>query len=188
MVIYHFFHANIDDFMNTSENGQAFLPGFSLLFSSYLIGHIISQISAYLDEWVYDPLKEIVYKDHKHIDKILEIRKEHYQNELNPVYVNGYKWSLYKLQKEYPEAIVEIDRYMADSKFFRSLFVVQFFLVVIFLFLPEIDIWLESILVLLTAFSMIRYFKKRRKATQTAYQYIIFSEELNHKAESSTKD
>ncbi|MFZ4427165.1 MAG: hypothetical protein ACOYOO_08405 [Saprospiraceae bacterium] len=31
----------------------------------------------------------------------------------------------------------------------------------------------------LAAFSMVRYFKKRRKSTETAYQYIIFSEELN---------
>ncbi len=178
LVIYSFFHEPLEGFLNIAQDNSSFIKGFVLLFSSYLFGHFISQISAYMDEWVYDKLKGKVYDDHKCVKKVLEIRESRYGNELTPVYVNTYKWSVFKLQKEYPEAAAEVERYMADSKFFRSLFVILLVLLVVF-WREDCDISL--CLFVGSAFSMVRYFKKRRKATETAYQYIIFTEELNTK-------
>jgi hypothetical protein len=150
-----------------------------LLFSAYLFGHIISQVSAYLDDYVYDRLKDKVYKDQKCVNKVKEIRENRYGNKMTPVYVSTFNWSVFKLQKEYPEAADEVERYMADSKFFRSLFVIMMVLGCVFLFQPGIGLTVKLACFALAAFSMVRYFKKRRKSTETAYKYIIFSEELN---------
>lgn len=181
LVIYHFYQTIIEDFLNIGDDNKAFLSGFAFLFSSYLFGHIISQISAYLDEWVYDRFKDMVFKDHKCVEKVIKIRENLYGNEIDPVYVNTYKWSVFKLQREYPEAAAEIERYMADSKFFRSLFVIMLVLGLIFFQMCEVNKNIALASFCLAIFSMIRYFKKRRKSTETAYQYIIFTEELNFK-------
>lgn len=188
LVVYHFQREYIDAYLNVDPDNKAFMSGFVLLFASYLFGHIISQVSAYMDEWIYDPLKDKVYKDHKCVERVMEIRKKTYGNEMNPVYVNTYKWSIFKLQKEYPDAAAEVERYMADSKFFRGLFVVILVLGIVFLFQPNMGIKAPIVCFLSAAFSMIRYFKKRRKSTETAYQYIIFNEELNSKKEDTPKE
>ena len=135
----------------------------------------------YLDDWVYDPLRDKVYKDQKCVKKAMEIRERLYGNEMATQYVNTYKWSVFKLQKEYPDAAAEVERYIADSKFFRGLFVVMLVLGIVFLFQPNVGSQVSVACFLLSAFSMIRYFRKRRKSTETAYQYIIFNEELNNK-------
>jgi hypothetical protein len=179
LVIYHFNRSAIDSFLDVGKDNTAFFSGFVLLFSAYLFGHIISQVSAYLDDFVYDPLKDKVYKDQKRVTKVKEIRENRYGNEMTPVFVNTYKWSVFKLQKEYPEAAVEVERYMADSKFFRSLFVIMMALCFVFLFRSGIVSTATITCFALAGFSMVRYFDKRRKSTETAYQYIIFSEELN---------
>lgn len=187
LVIYYFSSDTIDSFLNGNAD-KTFFSGFVLLFSFYLFGHIISQVSAYLDEWVYDRFKEKVFKDHKCVKKMMGIRENRYSNEMHPVYVNTYKWSIFKLQKEYPDAAAEVERYMADSKFFRSLFVIMLVLGLVFLFQPGIAIKVIVGCFILAAFSMVRYFKKRRKSTETAYQYIIFTEELNSKTENKPKE
>jgi ABC-type multidrug transport system fused ATPase/permease subunit len=188
LVIYYFSSDVIDGLLNGNADNKTFFSGFVLLFGSYLFGHIISQVSAYLDKWVYDRFKEIVFKDHKCVDKVNEIRTNHYGNDSNQVYVNTYKWSVFKLQKEYPDAAAEVERYMADSKFFRSLFVIMVVLGFVFVFQPDVTLNVTIGCFILAAFSMIRYFKKRRKSTETAYQYIIFTEQLNSKIENKPKE
>jgi hypothetical protein len=179
LVIYHFNRLAIDGFLDVGKDNTAFYSSFVLLFSAYLFGHIISQVSAYLDDYVYDRLKDKVYKDQKRVNKVKEIRENRYGNKMTPAYVNTFNWSVFKLQKEYPEAADEVERYMADSKFFRSLFVIMMVLGCVFLFQSGIGLTVKLSCFALAAFSMVRYFKKRRKSTETAYQYIIFSEELN---------
>ena len=176
LVIYHFNRLAIDGFLDVGKDNTAFYSSFVLLFSAYLFGHIISQVSAYLDDYVYDRLKDKVYKDQKRVNKVKEIRENRYGNKMTPVYVNTFNWSVFKLQKEYPEAADEVERYMADSKFFRSLFVIMMVLGCVFLFQSGIGLTVKLACFALAAFSMVRYFKKRRKSTETAYQYIIFSE------------
>jgi len=248
LTVYHFYRNPINNFLDIGEANTGFYMSFAMLFSSYLFGHIINQLSAYQDEWVYDNFKEKIYYKSNSLEKVKTIRKEKFLNSLNPVYVNTYKWSLYKLQKEYAEAASEVNRYMADSKFFRSLVVVLlaglfimafthnsflgiiagmllvvfvvinmsfdnllekqakrnsknsdrtknvrqvvtfiiisgFFLLISYLSInhnPALGLGLS----LLAAFSMVRYFKKRWKSTETAYQYIIFLEELNTRKDS----
>lgn len=158
--------------MDIGEANTGFYSGFVLLLSSYLLGHIISQGSAYLDEWVYDKLKEKVYTDHKCVKRVLEIREQKYGNAIEPEYVNAYKWCLFKLQQEQPHAASEIERYMADSKFFRSLFVLLIILAGVFM-LPSIQhILMTFTCLLLAAFSILRYFKNdenlRKRLTNTS--------------------
>jgi hypothetical protein len=87
---------------------------------------------------------------------------------MTPAYVNTFNWSVFKLQKEYPEAADEVERYMADSKFFRSLFVIMMVLGCVFLFQSGIGLTVKLACFALAAFSMVRYFNKRRKSTETA--------------------
>ncbi len=181
MTLYHLYKFDFDAMLKIgTDDHNSFHMAFVLLFASYLFGHMVSQLSAYLDEWVYDPLKERVYKDHKRVEKVNDIRKLKYGNTLlDHQYVNTFKWSIYKLQKDYKEGALEVDRYMADSKFFRSLFIIMLLLGIVFLLQAHAQPKLALACFLLAAFSMIRYFKKRRKATETAYGYAIFLEELS---------
>lgn len=279
LVIYLELREGIEVGIKGVESDSSFIKGFGLLAAAYLLGHFIGQLSAYLDEWIYDPLKKKVFSEQNRVVKVQCIRKKKYEIKPNPVYVNAYKWSLYKLQREMPEAAVEVNRYMADSKFFRSFFVLLLVLAIIKPkvimglhdallensyaneFPPQVGYlisiiggiilllyifwkkkhdskeeefterpceyidqlekkqkeekekeeeqekknwrtylkdWIKAnalmlsiclifiglfliseILLLLAGFSLVRYFKKRHKATDTAYQYIIFLETQN---------
>jgi len=160
-----------------------FYASFLFLLAAYLVGHIVSQISAYLDKWVYDKLNgTLVYNEEKHrrnVELVKTIRKEVYQDYTESKYLNNFEWSVNKLLKDLPEVIAEIERYTADSKFFRSL-------ILIFPLLAAI-LWNQNkilfmwVCVALAAFSAIRYFHKRRKATETAYKGVIFLEQLNQR-------
>lgn len=188
LVIYHFNRQTIDALLEVNQGSSNFLSIFILLLSSYLIGHIISQISAYMDEWVYDSFKDKVYKDKTCLGKAINnIREDLYGNDIKVNYVNTYKWSVFKLQKEYPDAAVEVERYMGDSKFFRGLFVVMLVLGIVFYFQHNVSYKVPIACFLLSVFSLIRYFTKRRKSTELAFQYIIFNEKLNNKVQNCSK-
>lgn len=219
------------------EADISFIQSFLFLMAAYMCGHIIGQLSSFWDNWVYAPWKGRVFVESVACEEVKRIRKEKYAIPVDEklVIISHYKWSLYKLQKEQPRAILEIERYMADSKFFRSLhvliFMVMFFAAydkdqwsllywgsvaslglfmlagivmsvkdslkkriksvsLLFFALSYLGIsislicneWQWLALSLLGAFSLLVYFKKRRKSTETAYRYICFLEKQNNKA------
>jgi len=180
LALYYFFQSEIDAFLSLGgkENAE-FFRAFILLFSSYLFGHIISQLSAYLDSLLYDRLKKFVYRDSRCLDEVWKIRREKFGNHGEPVLVNAYKWSLFKLQTEHPAAASEVERYMADSKFFRSLIIIMLVMGIVLLWHKDMNMAVPLSCFALAIFSTIRYFKKRRKSTETAYQCVIYLERLS---------
>lgn len=177
------------------------------LFSSYLLGHFIFLVGSWLlDDHVYDRIRKAT--DQEQIKRLAEGKKlssvvtrslaaifikggsgeavgqavkikNHYLDPLNSSEaINAFQWCKAKLTLKHPEALAAVQRFEADSKFFRSLVVVLFLLLPWELFngRPEIvaarsEIAAISVLLLVLAFW--RYVDQRVKATNQAYWYII---------------
>jgi 8-oxo-dGTP pyrophosphatase MutT (NUDIX family) len=168
------------------------------LFSSYLLGHFIFLLGAWLDE-PYDAIRKATYEgqverlaDGKKLSSVLArwlaVRffkkdvdqavsqavkiKEHYLDPLKASSaINAFQWCKARLTLEHPEAIATVQRFEADSKFFRSLLVVLCVLIVWGLAKSRPAITLVSVPVLVLAFW--RYVDQRVKATNQAYWYIL---------------
>ncbi len=170
------------------------------LFSSYLLGHFIFLIGAFfLDDYVYDnirnhtPAKQIekIVKEKSvsnwflrflagifftnyidaSIKKILKI-KEYYLGPLDATSsINAFQWSKVRLNLEYPGVLTTIQRFEADSKFFRS------FVVVLLVLLPFVIIngeWgIIVISILMIVFALWRYINQRAKSIMQTYWHII---------------
>lgn len=184
LALNYYSQSYVEGFLQTNSN-SSFYKSFLLLFGSYLFGHIVSQLSAYFDA-VYDwNRKRTIGKD-KRLKKVKEIRVHQYGNNKEDMQlVNTFDWSVYKLQLEFPTAIEEIERYTADSKFFRGLFLIMAIMMIVLLIqgqpLPALNC------LFLATFSCMRYFRKRDKAISTAYKHVIFIEELHTKNASQQK-
>jgi ADP-ribose pyrophosphatase YjhB (NUDIX family) len=170
------------------------------LITSYLLGHFIFLIGAsLLDEHMYEPIKQASYAEQikrlakgkklstfwarlaarmllkkdigqpvRHAVKI----KEHYLNPMNASEaINAFQWSKARLQLKYPEAIASVQRFEADSKFFRSLIIVLCILLPRNLLEPNYPFAICCVPLLVLAFW--RYFDQRSKAMNQAYWYII---------------
>ena len=90
--------------------------------------------------------------------------------------INAFQWAKARLIIQCPSALLEVQRFEADSKFFRSLVVVLLFLAV-WLSWKAFSGNLSWLVVLLCLFfsglSFWRYAERRFKATQQAYWYVI---------------
>lgn len=178
LTVYYFYHLEVNNSLKSTGQSE-FLSAFILLFSSYIFGHIISQLSAYLDKWVYDRFKDKIYKNQTLLNLVKQIRTEIYGNSSEDLkLVSSYEWTEMKLHKELPQAVQEAERYVADSKFFRSLLLILFILTIPLLIIGKY--LLALICFLISGFSLVRYFHKRQKATKTLYKGIIFMEKLNN--------
>ena len=161
---YQSFFAEVASFKGT-QSWVAFL------FGSYLLGHIIFMAGARLDN-LYDfhrkkkspYTNESAYQCASNIKNKL-LKKEEIES------VNTYHWSISFLTTHYPDAMAEINRLVADSKFFRSLVVI---LPLISLVLFSSGLYLHSVIfILLIIPCYMRYYGRRLKSTTRAYQYII---------------
>ena len=119
------------------------------LFASYLLGHFLFLIGSILDDFVYDPIRDMT--DKKQIDRLLSGRalspkfyrwvarvcfKKHADAAVNQVVsikngylkqiggsttaINAFQWCKARLATDCPGALVTVNRLEADSKFFRS--------------------------------------------------------------------
>jgi 8-oxo-dGTP pyrophosphatase MutT (NUDIX family) len=173
------------------------------LFNSYLIGHFIFLLGSWLlDDQLYDPLRNATYQGQikrlskgdtlsvsifrvlakrlikNDADKTLNLAvviKEYYLDQLKAASaINAFQWSKARLTFEQPAAIATVQRFEADSKFFRSFLIVLFILILWGLRYGPPAIALVSVLLLPLAFW--RYIEQRVKATSQAYYYIITME------------
>jgi 8-oxo-dGTP pyrophosphatase MutT (NUDIX family) len=173
------------------------------LFSSYLLGHFIFLLGSLLDEIAYDPIrtgtaakqveklaagKKLSWAFTRALASLLFKRnsdttvrqaariKEHY---LAPLHassaINAFQWCKARLATESPEALATVNRFEADSKFFRSLVIV-----LLILFLPAqltgrppIGIWGLVLLALAIGLALWRYIDQRLKAIDQAYWFVI---------------
>jgi 8-oxo-dGTP pyrophosphatase MutT (NUDIX family) len=84
--------------------------------------------------------------------------------------VNAYQWSKARLQLEHPEALAAVQRFEADSKFFRSLQVVLVLIAAGAVWdRPGVVLAMMPLLVL----AFWRYVDQRHKATNQAYWFVI---------------
>jgi ADP-ribose pyrophosphatase YjhB (NUDIX family) len=168
------------------------------LFSSYLLGHFIFLVGSWLDE-LYDVLRNatlnrqiqqlawkgslrpkwqrfflwMIFKRERDlaVDRAAKIKA----NYLDPFdargAVNTFQWAKARLATEQPQALATVQRFEADSKFFRSLVVVLFLL-------PWVGgpgrFWATLVTsLLLLPMALWRYMEQRLKATNQAYWSII---------------
>jgi len=171
--------------------------------ASYLLGHFIFLIGSWsLDSFVYDVLRKPTYQEqikrlakekklsaielrwlsrlffNKNVDSAVRQAvkiKEHYLGPIESTSsVNAFQWCKARLSIEQPQALAAVERFEADSKFFRSLVILCLLMGILvplgFVNHGRTVLW-SSVPVLLLA--LWRYMDQRLKATNQAYWFII---------------
>ena len=170
------------------------------LFSSYLVGHLVFLLGSWLDEFydwarrytrngqiarlvrtkrlLHRPARALiwlVFKDERNlaVNKAARIKAA----TLGPLgaaqSINTFQWSKALLATEAPSSLVGVQRFEADSKFFRCFAVV---LSITILTWSWHDMWpVEGvpIALLLLLLALWRYMEQRLKATNQAYWNVI---------------
>jgi len=172
-------------------------------FASYLLGHFIFLIGAWLLDKFYDSLRTPTYQ--KQIERLAAgqqlscapfryasrlffsketdsaVRKAVKIKEfyLDPIEatssMNAFQWSKTRLTLAHPEALANVERFEADSKFFRSLVILCLLILLVLYPFGWINesiyvVWI-TIPVLFLAFW--RYVDQRLKSTNHAYRFVI---------------
>lgn len=169
------------------------------LFAAYLLGHFVFLIgSAGLDGYVYDPLRQAtrarqierlaagkpiaperlrllatkLFKaaDDKALDQAIAIKDRHLAILDAADAINAFQWCKARLELEHQPALATVQRFEANSKFFRSLFVVLCFVLLWGLFA---DWALALVALLLFPLAFWRYVDQRVKSTTQAYWYLL---------------
>jgi ADP-ribose pyrophosphatase YjhB (NUDIX family) len=182
------------------------------LFSSYLLGHFVFLLGSWLlDDYAYDRIRKGTHQgviktlaegnkklplqatrwladrfikagaDHA-VRHVVRIKDEYMDRVGAREAINAFQWSKARLALEHRDALSTVERFEADSKFFRSLVIVLGALIPWSLFASRSLIALVSLVLLLMAFW--RYVDQRVKATSQAYWYIVT---LEANAESSQR-
>jgi len=114
----------IVDFLSLGDKPNTFLIGLVFLMVSYVIGHLIFQLGSVVDDWLYDALKEVIYKQ-KRLQLVIDRRSDLFGEEFQKK-ISNFDWSLNRLrQLEYKGFYDEVETIVADAKFFRSVFVLS---------------------------------------------------------------
>ncbi len=169
------------------------------LFSSYLLGHFLFFIGSWMDDYVYDPTRKATDKEqifrlltgrslspwfvrglanfcfkkqpNAAVDRVVEIKEDYLKRIKSPKSVNAFQWSKAMLTGAHPEAIAAVNRFEADSKFFRSFIPVM----IVLLIKAGIAcrIWLALAATTAMVLAFLRYMEQRFKTTQQAYWHIL---------------
>ena len=104
----------------------------AFLFAAYLAGHLLFLVGALLDSSLYDPLRRTTVR--ASADKAFDVAKKLRNEALgsDAEAINTFQWARASLRLRMPAAIAEVERYEADSKFFRGLAVALYVLLAIF--------------------------------------------------------
>jgi 8-oxo-dGTP pyrophosphatase MutT (NUDIX family) len=184
------------------------------LFASYLLGHFSFLVGALLDELLYDRLKDCTYlgqirrlaagkSPHARqlqalaawlfgpdADAAVILAQRIKARALQPLAaeqaINAYQWCKARLSKEHPEGLVAVQRFEADSKFFRSLVIVLLLLLLTFVIQRRPTPAVICFAGLVPA--LWRYVEMRFKATQQAYWFIITLEAMKASAPMPAQD
>jgi hypothetical protein len=163
------------------------------LVASYLFGRFIYLVASYLDH-LYDFLVRgtrlprirhnvrrvlISSRDPDVLpDRVKVIRDKRLSNatDADRELINAYQWATANLLLQHPAALAEVQRYEADSKFFRSLVIV---LGLVSIALAFKTAWFTLVAcVILTVLSLWGFLKRRWKGVTMAYTYYITSEAI----------
>jgi ADP-ribose pyrophosphatase YjhB (NUDIX family) len=172
----------------------------AFLFASYLFGHLVFLLGSWLDEfydwarrhtlstqikllarrgqllpWPARALIWLVFKRERNlaVDRAAKIKRQ----ALGPLQaqdaVNTFQWCKALLNSESPASLAVVQRFEADSKFFRCFTVVLLILLVAW---PWQHKWPPAgipIVLTLLALALWRYMEQRHKATNQAYWSVI---------------
>jgi hypothetical protein len=174
-------------------------------FSSYLLGHFIFLVGSWLDEdydklitWWRSKVSSVsngdtrskalfaLVFDKKYIGALAwanHIQAAHLAENQEHQAINTYQWAKLLLGFEKPEALAAVQRFEADSKFFRSLFVVLYLLLIMAFF--ERPITIVCLICTLMGLALWRYAEQRHKATLQAYWAVITLDSLSSKRNAS---
>lgn len=172
----------------------------AFLIASYLLGHLVFLLGTWLDEfygwarshtlnaqittlarrgrllpWPGRALIWLVFKGERNIamDRAVKIKEQALAAMQAKDSINAFQWCKALLKAENPESLAVVQRFEADSKFFRCFAVVLLLLLAAW---PLQDRWpLAGIPVVLGLFllAMWRYMEQRLKSTNQAYWSVI---------------
>lgn len=176
------------------------------VFLSYLLGHFIFLLgAAFLDDHVYDNLRVSTYFEQvrrlargeklkskflrflarhsfnsysdRTIVKILQLKKFHLEPLKALDTMNAFKWCKTYLNTIAPHTLSSVERFEANSKFFRSLFIV---FIIVLPFSIFTRLWYASLIIVgLIILSLWRYIDQRKKGIEQAYRTVIVLEANN---------
>jgi len=171
----------------------------AFLVASYLVGHLVFLLGSWLDfpydwlrrrslnkqiirlaqrgtlsPWFVRALRWIVFKQEE--DLAVKCAGKIKEQALKPLQgkeaVNTFQWSKAFLAKEHPESLAIVQRFEADSKFFRCFSIVLIVLAITWPFGKE-RLLGTGLLLILFFFALWRYMEQRYKATNQAYWSVI---------------
>ncbi|MFT3907965.1 MAG: hypothetical protein QM737_00955 [Ferruginibacter sp.] len=145
------------------------------LILSYIAGQFVFTFASLLDDLIYENVKKVFWeKDSGLQAQAIALKtKKTGINDQNTI--NAFKWSCSWLLLKKPEMYEEVERYIAESKFFRSLFIVWLITAILIGRCLQLNAFL--LLILGIILSLIRYLTQRRKSITTAYEYVITASE-----------
>lgn len=160
---------NVVGKINSMEHSD-WIFGAILIGVSYIAGHFIFSLASLLDSWIYDKVKKKLWKEEKLLKLVTDLRFEKTGINDSDI-INAFQWSNAWLIQKQPAMYSVVERYTAESKFFRSMVIV--FLIAFISSIFDKDIVATSILFFLLTMSLIRYLTRRRKSIESAYQFVI---------------
>lgn len=151
--------------------------------AAYALGHFLFLAASPIDRLFYDPYRRRVWPrrdDHAYLFAT-ELREAYFRRVTDgwrDCPMNTFAWAKALLRLKAPAAAADVERYEADSKFFRSLIVV---LPLSGLVLAWIGAFQGHRLMLLALpvglllawVSFLRYAERRYKSTEWAYRYVL---------------
>jgi ADP-ribose pyrophosphatase YjhB (NUDIX family) len=174
-------------------------PWLVFLFASYLMGHLLNLIGAIVFDDAYKRLvgaaletrterlaegqapsapifgfwaKILLAGNNRAALQQARRIKESYLDPIDAAAsINTFQWAKARLAIEQPQALAAVERFEADSKFFRSFGVALFILTIWWLIVASPLLTLATLVLLI--FSFRRFAQLRSKSTQEAYWYII---------------
>ena len=142
----------------------------AFLLAAFIAGHILNGVGSLLfDKPIYDKVFVGLWKRRHGPDPLYKAARSQMAKDLGAEkeITNAYWWAAAVVRTQAPEAIAEVDRLAADSKFFRSLALA----LAVTLVGAKVKVVLP--LVLLIFFSLWRYCELRWKATERQYEYYV---------------
>ncbi len=184
--------------------------GLVFIIATYILGNIIFLIASIIMDRFYDKfLRNPFFKKNADLayytateirekylhsstlinnllmqNKLSEAEKKELNSRRRKEVLNTYKWILNFISIKHPEALAEIKKLEADSKFFRCL-VISFVLISIYSF-AHLQIIIGSIFLVLALLSIYRYGDLRYKSTSRAYEFLITYYYLNNSIEENS--
>jgi len=186
------------------------------LFASYLIGHLVFLLGSFIDELVYDRFRratrlgqiarlangEELYpywvrrlaESHfffgrnadAAVTKALRLKTTSLQAQSSATAINVYQWCRALLSKQHPNGLVAVERYEADSKFFRSFVIALLIMAPAYALKPKPSWTAVFACLVLVPPALLRYIDQRFKGTQNAYWLVLTLEGLNEATKSAT--